>query len=356
MAAIGITQATGPVVVFAKEESGEGAVGSVVAEELIDGTQELLGLIESDGALAAEVSLEIGHEESGGDAFSGDVADDEAEAAAAEIEEVVVVTADLAGLNAKTGVFEGIERGLGLGEEACLNFLGDGHFLCGAAIGFEAGGEGAALGFDGVGDFVEADKGEGIAVEVLEACEDAAPDGGVVRGGGVGGRSGAWVDLVLKAFEAGRELEADTALAPFAVFGDDVFGDEGDLRGLADEIALFRAGLGGDECEVGGAIGRGDGDQAAAGLRAGVKDQLEAEEIEVEGEALLEVADENDDRLEAQVRVLAIEANGGIAERFAERIVHGGDYKAEWDWFGRRAFGDDGGTVDERKLFLRRAR
>src|SRR5438034_3448621 len=45
---------------------------------------EALWLIQSDGALAAEIGLQIGHQESSGDSFSGDVADDEAEARSEE--------------------------------------------------------------------------------------------------------------------------------------------------------------------------------------------------------------------------------------------------------------------------------
>src|SRR5258708_4997919 len=84
MAAIGVTQMACGVVVFREEESGESAVRRVVTKELVHGAQEALGLIECDGALAAEIGLKIGHQESGGDAFSGDVADHEAETAAAE--------------------------------------------------------------------------------------------------------------------------------------------------------------------------------------------------------------------------------------------------------------------------------
>jgi len=313
MAAIGITQAACGVVIFAKEESGERAVRSVVAKELIDGAQETLRLIESDGALAAEIGLEIGHQESGGDAFSGDVADDKTEAAAAEIEEVIVIAADLACLNAETGVFEGFERGLRLGEEAGLDFFGDGDFLCGAAIGFEAGGKGAALGFDGVGFRVEAHERKGITVGILETGKNATPNRRLLGDGpdGVRGVGGTRVNFVFETLEAGGELKEDAALAPFAVLGDDVFCDEGDLGGLADEAVLVGAGLGSDECEIGGAVGRGDGEPAAARLRAGVEDQLETELIEVEGEALLEVADENCDRLEAQVGILTVQTNGG---------------------------------------------
>jgi len=114
----------------------------------------------------------------------------------------------------------------------------------------------------------------------------------------------------LRRLRRGGELEADAALAPFAVLGDDIFGDEGDLGVLADEVELWRAGLRGDEGEVGGAVGRSDGDPAAARLNAGIKDQLEAKLIEVEGQAFLEVANKYRHRLEAQVGVLAVQANG----------------------------------------------
>ena len=53
MTAIRVAQAAGGVVVFGEEERGEGAVGSIFAEELVHGAQEALRLIESDGALAA---------------------------------------------------------------------------------------------------------------------------------------------------------------------------------------------------------------------------------------------------------------------------------------------------------------
>jgi len=78
MAAVCVTQVTCGVVVLGEEKGGESAVGSVGAKELVHGAQEALGLIESDGALAAEIGLEIGHQEGGGDSFSGDVADNEA--------------------------------------------------------------------------------------------------------------------------------------------------------------------------------------------------------------------------------------------------------------------------------------
>ena len=112
MAAVGVTETACGVVVLSEEQGGESAVGSVIAKELVHGAQEALRLIESDGALATEIGLQIGHQEGGGDALSGDVADDEAETAAAETQEVVVIAANFAGLDAKAGVLESFERRL----------------------------------------------------------------------------------------------------------------------------------------------------------------------------------------------------------------------------------------------------
>src|SRR6266478_4211916 len=70
MAAIRVTQVACVVVIFGEEESGERTVGRILTKEPIHGAHQSLRLIESDGAQAAQVGLEIGHQESGGDAFS----------------------------------------------------------------------------------------------------------------------------------------------------------------------------------------------------------------------------------------------------------------------------------------------
>ena len=145
MAAVGVAEAAGGVVVVGEEDGGIGRVGGVLEEEAVDGLEEELGFVAGEGELAAEVGLEIGHQESGGDALACDVADDEAETLVAEGEEVVVVAADVAGLDADAGVVEGIELGEGLGEETGLDLLGDLELLGGAALGLEAFGGVTAL-------------------------------------------------------------------------------------------------------------------------------------------------------------------------------------------------------------------
>ena len=135
--------------------------------------------------------------------------------------------------------------------------------------------------------------------------------------------------FILEAFQPRRELEANSAFAPFAVLGNHILDDEGDRHRPANEFVLFRAGLRRDERKVRCAVGRGHGYEAAIGLNAGVKDQLEAELVEVEIQAEVEVANVNRNRLEAQVGIPAIQTNSGAVSPFGRRIAHGRDYKAE---------------------------
>ena len=322
MAAIGIAQAAGGNVVFGKKKGGERAVGSVLAEKLIDGLQEELELIQGDGGLAAKVGLEIGHEKGRRDAFAGNVADDQAETAGAEVEEVVVVAADLAGLKADAGVVESWDGRKSLGKKASLDLFGNFQLLGGAALGFEFFGNGATLRFHGVGHFVKTDKRESVAINVAEARKDAAPNGGLFtkkrrRGRRIGR---ARLGIILDALEAGGELKMNAAFGPFLKFSDNVFGDEDDLRGAANELVLRGVGLGSNEGENGGAVGRGDGDEAVAGLKLGVVSEVEIELIEVEAKTAIEIANEDVDAVDAEVGASVEGGRGG---------GHGRDYKAE---------------------------
>src|SRR5882757_8105767 len=164
MAAVGVAEASGGVIVVGEEDGGVGGVGGVLEEETDDGLEEELWLVAGEGELAAEVGLEIGHEQGGGDAFAGDVADDESEPLVAEGEEVVVVAADVAGLDADARVVEGFERRQGLREEAGLDLAGDLELLCGAAVGLDLCGGNLALLFDLAGELVCANQFETVAI------------------------------------------------------------------------------------------------------------------------------------------------------------------------------------------------
>ena len=115
MAAVGVAQAAGDVVELREEQCGERGVGGVFAEELIDGTEQASG-IRGQGPLAAQVGLQIGHEQRGSDAFAGNVADDQRETIFTQVQEIVVVATDMAGLVADTGTLQAFREGKDCGN------------------------------------------------------------------------------------------------------------------------------------------------------------------------------------------------------------------------------------------------
>jgi len=123
-----------------------------------------MGLVERDGALAAYIGLQIGHQQSRRDAFAGNVANHEADAVRPKREKVVVVAADVARRKTDAGKLERFENGEILREEARLDLLGDFEFLSCAPLSLYFIGKGAALRFDGVADLVKSSKRERIAV------------------------------------------------------------------------------------------------------------------------------------------------------------------------------------------------
>ena len=268
---------------------------------MIDRAQKTLWVVAFDSALAAEIGLEIGHEQRGGDAFAGNITDHESESVAAETEKVVIVAADLASLMANTGVIERGELRKSLGKQARLDLLGDFDFLGGAAFGFEALCLGPMLGFDGVGDFIEADQGEGVAVRIAETAENAAPDGRCAAGGlAFGAIAVLDADAMLETFEARIARELHATGDPFAEFAGNIFGHKRDVRVAADELEFGGIACGRGECEIGVTVGRGDDDPGAAGPVAGVENELEAEGLGVEENAAIEVTYEDGDGLEAK--------------------------------------------------------
>src|SRR5208282_6493908 len=125
VAAIDVAQTAARVFVIGKEEGGEAVFRDVFAEQAIHRLKQQRQVVERQRVLAADVGLEIGHQQRSGDALSRNVRQDDGEAAGAQIEEVVVVAADDARLDAAAGVFERGEWRHFLREEFRLHFAGN---------------------------------------------------------------------------------------------------------------------------------------------------------------------------------------------------------------------------------------
>ena len=189
-------------------------------------------------------------------------------------------------------------------KKAGLDFFGDFQFLGGATFGFKFLSLRAALRFEGVGDFVEADERKNVAVNVAEASGHSPPDRRFLpEERRLNGRAdGASFGGVLDAAETRSVIEANTPEGPLSILRNDIFGDEDDLRGTADEFVLERIGFGSDEGKDSGAVGRSYGDQTFTGLELNIVGEVKAELVEVEAEAAIEIAHEDLSGMDAEVR------------------------------------------------------
>jgi hypothetical protein len=209
-----------------------------------------------------------------------------------------------------------------------LHLLSDFEFLGGAAFGFLTFGGGPALGFDGVSDLIKTDEGERVAVGIPKAAEDGSPNWRSVIAGSTGiiWERRLCLQSVLEAPEPRIGKKVDAALTPFAKLCEHVFGNEGDMGCAPDLLELFGVWAGDAEREIGCAIGRTDDDPGLpglAGLRAPVKDDLEAEQVQIEGKALVEIPHIDHHRLQAQEGLLALQVAVCGACHAGPGAIHG---------------------------------
>src|ERR1700732_290020 len=101
--------------------------------------------------------------------------------------------------------------------------------------------------------------------------------------------------------------KANAPLSPLAVRSHDIFSHKRDRRGLTDQFVLIRVGFRCDQGEHGGAVRWSDSYQALSGLKTHIKGQIEPELIHVEPQTSVLIADENVDRVNAEVGVVAIQ-------------------------------------------------
>ena len=118
MAAVRVAQLAGAIIVFGEEESSVIPACCVFVKQLIHRAKKPLGLFPSRRTLAAQSGLEIGHKQSGSDAFAGYFRYYQAKPAAAEIKKVVIVSTDRPSGMANAGIDQRSSQRLVLRKQA----------------------------------------------------------------------------------------------------------------------------------------------------------------------------------------------------------------------------------------------
>jgi hypothetical protein len=162
-----------------------------------------------------KVSLEISHQQSGGNAFPHDVADHQPELVPAKLKKIVKIPANVAGLDANSRIFQGRKSGPFLWEKSGLYLPGKFQLLARAVFGFEPLRMNPALLLHFASDLLATEKRKRIAVHVFEGRGNGAPG-----------------------MRLRRTVKTDATLAPFLELGKHVFGQKDNPGGRADEFVF----------------------------------------------------------------------------------------------------------------------
>jgi len=131
--------------------------------------------------------------------------------------------------------------------------------------------------------------------------------------------------------------KANSATSPLAVGSHDVFGNKSNWRRLADQLVLIGVGFGRDQGKHCGAVGRRNTHPALPGLKAHIEGETESKLIHIESQAPILITDENVDRVNAEIAILAIliltitRQRGLICQTERWGAGHGGYYKTTKD-------------------------
>src|SRR5262245_36712798 len=172
--AVRVPQAPGTVIVLGEEQGGVGPRGSTLAEQLVHRREERQWF-RRDGALPAQVGLQVGHQQRRGDPLPRDVTNHKAEPVAAQVQEVVIVAANLARLDAHASVLECADGRHGLRKQPGLYLTRDVELVSDAALRLRSFGDLAALQLDLTGDGIHADQRKRVPIGVLEDRQRATP-------------------------------------------------------------------------------------------------------------------------------------------------------------------------------------
>ena len=110
MPAVGIAQSLRDVVIFGKEDRRIRAVHRVLKEEPVHRLQKTLRLLPRHGKLAAQVGLQVGHQQRGSNSLARDIADEQPDLVFSQSEKIVVVAAHMAGLHARARIIQRPQR------------------------------------------------------------------------------------------------------------------------------------------------------------------------------------------------------------------------------------------------------
>src|SRR5271157_606889 len=186
-----------------------------------------------------------------------------------------------------------------------------------------------ALRFDGPAFLVKAHQRERIPVEILEVGEHSAPDRCVlsVQQRVVKRNRCLGLPLVRDLLQAWRIEKLDSALSPFAKLGYDIIRNKHYLRRPADEPVLFGVGFGCNQRKYGAAVRGRNRHPALTGSKADIAHQTKSHLVYVESQALVLIANEDVNRVNAKMRPLSVQRKAGLVRvKACGRAVHRRDY------------------------------
>src|SRR5262249_12739274 len=108
-----------------------------------------------------------------------------------------------------------------------------------------------------------------------------------------------------------RKKEVDAAFAPLFVRSLDILRHEKNPAVTADQLVFGTVRFRFDQGEVRAAVGRRHFDPANAGGKTLLSDQFETQRLHVEPLAYIQIADEHDDVLDAEVGFIAVRTKYG---------------------------------------------
>src|SRR5215469_526930 len=134
MSTIRVAENAACVVVICKEQSCVTSFTGILAEQVVDGSQQSRHVVDGHCVLTPQVGLQVGHEESRRHALPGNVSQHQSQPSWAMTEKIVVVATNRSRGDAISRIFERLQSRQSLRKEALLHLPGNLHFAGNTAI------------------------------------------------------------------------------------------------------------------------------------------------------------------------------------------------------------------------------